>query len=68
MNTEVKCDLRFLRPQKAEWTQKWYDTLPLRENIKYSVHENAVIFPLKRFQNDNLMFGRGGCNDFGGGI
>lgn len=63
MNTNINLDSRFLRPQKAAWTKAWYDSLQLCEKIGYNVYDRAVIFPLKRFPEDNLLFGRGGVND-----
>lgn len=66
MNEGVIFDSRFLRPQKAKWTQEWYTTLEFREDIDFRTYNQAVVFPLKRFPGDNLLFGRGGVNDSSG--
>lgn len=66
MNTDIHFDSRFLRPQKAAWTEAWYESLKFETNIGFHIFERAVIFPLKRFSEDNLLFGRGGVNDASG--
>ena len=51
----------YLRPQKAIEVKKWYEKPFLnREDLTAETYKNATILPLKKFENDDLMFGRGG--------
>lgn len=51
----------FLRPLKAVDLKKWY-SLPFekKNELKVETYKNATILPLKRFDGDDLLFGRGG--------
>ncbi len=51
----------FLRPLKAVDLKKWY-SIPFekKNELKVETYKNATILPLKRFDGDDLLFGRGG--------
>lgn len=52
---------KYLRPIKANHLKEWYnEPYRLRDDLKTFSYQNAVILPLKRFESDNLLFGRGG--------
>ena len=58
---------QYLRPQKAKRLEEWYHTgFYERKDLKIENYRNAVILPLKRFEGDNLLFGRGGVVDCNG--
>lgn len=51
----------FLRPLKAAALKEWYSTsFGKKEQLKVEKYRNATILPLKRFDGDDLLFGRGG--------
>lgn len=51
----------FLRPLKAADLKRLYSSsFEKKENLKVEVYKNATILPLRRFEGDNLLFGRGG--------
>ena len=60
-------DYRYLRPKKAAWLKRMYDT-PLERKEALSVWHgrNATILPLCARGGDNLLFGRGGVVDENG--
>lgn len=57
-------DYRYLRPKKAQWLQRMYNTL-FSEKSTLSVWQgnNATILPLRKIPNEGLLFGRGGVVD-----
>ena len=57
-------DYRYLRPLKAESLRKWYEE-PFAERTALSVWrgQNAAILPLKKFEGEVCLFGRGGVVD-----
>lgn len=58
---------KYLRPKKAEILEDWYHTgFYERKNLKIKKYSDAVILPLKKFEEDNLLFGRGGVVDCNG--
>ena len=64
-----KCNHNFdyLRPLKAAHLKSWYDKpFECRKDLQVFHYENATILPLKRFSEDNVMFGRGGVLDSNG--
>lgn len=57
----MKIDFSYLRPKKAEAVKKWYEKeFTKKENLEVIELSEALILPLKRFEGDNLLFGRGG--------
>lgn len=50
----------FLRHQKAIALQRWYNNGFHKKDISYSSIQNATILPLKKEENDILLFGKGG--------
>ena len=51
----------FLRPLKAAALKEWYNApFEKKDELKVETYKNATILPLKRFEGDNLLFGRGG--------
>ena len=53
----------YLRPLKARDVQTWYNTEFVKRNdLRANNYEDAIILPLKKFPEDNLLFGRGGGN------
>ena len=51
----------YLRPKKAEHLKEWYSRpFECRKDLETYSFSNATILPLKRFENDNVQFGRGG--------
>ena len=57
-------DYSYLRPKKAEALKKRYDAEFIkRKSLSVWSGENAVVLPLKKFEGDNLLFGRGGVID-----
>lgn len=51
----------FLRPLKAAALKEWYNApFEKKDELKVESYKNATILPLKRFEGDNLLFGRGG--------
>ncbi len=58
---------KYLRPKKAEALRKWYDDeFYERNDLGTWSGKNAIILPLRKIENDNLLFGRGGVVDEGG--
>lgn len=57
-------DYRYVRPRKADVLKTWYDE-PFQkiENPQIWIGRNATILPLRKFDSDNLQFGRGGVMD-----
>ena len=57
-------DYRYLRPKKAAWLKRMYNT-PLQERESLCVWrgKNATILPLREIPNEGLLFGRGGVMD-----
>lgn len=57
-------DYRYLRPKKAEWLKRMYNT-PFTQKQTLSIWQgkNATILPLRRVQGEGLLFGRGGVVD-----
>ena len=57
-------DYRYLRPKKAQWLKRMYDT-PFVEKQALDLWqgENATILPLREIPNEGLLFGRGGVVD-----
>lgn len=54
-------DYSFLRPLKAAALKEWYEApFEKKEELKVETYKNATILPLKRFEGDDLLFGRGG--------
>ena len=60
-------DYRYLRPKKAEWLKKMYNT-PFAERQSLSVWrgKNATVLPLRASPHEGLLFGRGGVVDSDG--
>lgn len=51
----------FLRPLKASALKEWYLAPFVKKNqLNVEIYQNATILPLKRFDGDSLLFGRGG--------
>ena len=63
MAADVLFESRFVRRKKAEWMDQWYKSFEKKTDIGYKKYENATIIPLKRFPEDDLLFGRGGVID-----
>lgn len=60
-------DYRYLRPKKADALRKWYEeAFEERQSLDVWEGENATILPLRKAENDGLLFGRGGVVDAGG--
>lgn len=58
---------KYLRPKKAEALRKWYDDeFYERNDLGTWSGKNAIILPLRKIENDNLLFGRGSVVDEGG--
>ena len=57
----------YLREKKADVLKEW-EKNGVRKNhsLEFSIHDNATILPLQKFENDNLLFGRGGVVDKNG--
>ncbi len=54
----------YLRPQKAETLTRWHNwDFEERDELHTWLYPNATILPLKTFEGDNLLFGRGGVVD-----
>ena len=54
-------DDRYLRPQKAQWLRRMYNTpFPLREDLKVWRGDRATILPLREIPGEGVLFGRGG--------
>jgi hypothetical protein len=54
----------YLRTGKASVLKKWHENnFLLRDDLICPCYDNATILPLKRFEGDNLLFGRGGVVD-----
>lgn len=63
INTEpaqYKLNIDFLRPKKSISLMKWYDEDFKKKEPTSNVYKNATILPLKKFEEDNFLFGRGG--------
>lgn len=57
-------DYRYLRPKKAAWLKRMYNTpFEQKENLSVWRGKNATILPLRETQCENLLFGRGGVVD-----
>ena len=57
-------DDRYLRPKKAQWLRRMYNTpFLLREELNVWRGDRATILPLREVPGDNLLFGRGGVVD-----
>lgn len=63
----MEVDYRYLRPKKAEWLKRMYNT-PFTERQTLSVWrgKNATVLPLRASPNEGLLFGRGGVVDSDG--
>ncbi len=62
--SDCKINYEYLRSKKAFYLKEWYTmTFEHRNNLKAPIYSNAVILPLKKFSEDNLLFGRGGVID-----
>lgn len=57
-------DYRYLRPKKAAWLQKMYDSpFALREDLEVWRGSNATILPVRSVYGEEALFGRGGVMD-----
>ena len=57
-------DYRYLRPKKAEWLKRMYNTPFIeRQTLSVWTGQNATVLPLRQIPNDGLLFGRGGVVD-----
>ena len=57
-------DYSYLRPKKASVLKEWHEMdFVHRNKLSAPSYKNATILPLKRFDGDNLLFGRGGVVD-----
>lgn len=55
---------KYLRSKKAEFLHAWYmEAFEEKRNLCAKAYANATVLPLKRFDDDNLLFGRGGVVD-----
>lgn len=62
-----KIDYRYLRPKKAAALKDWYEEpFEKREDLAIWHGEKATILPLRKAENDGLLFGRGGVVDESG--
>lgn len=62
-----KIDYTYLRPKKAAWLKRMYDTpFEKRESLEVWRGENATILPLRELDDPDLLFGRGGVLDKNG--
>lgn len=60
----MKINTKYLRNNKAAKTQKLYSqTLREKTNLTTKTIKNATVLPLKMFDGDNLVVGRGGVVD-----
>lgn len=54
-------DYSYLRPQKANALRKWHKGDFYKKNdLSCAAYDNAVILPVKRLQNETILFGHGG--------
>ncbi|WP_289466301.1 hypothetical protein, partial [Klebsiella pneumoniae] len=64
---EHMINYNYLRPKKAKHLKGWYDKpFPCRDKLNVYNLPNAAILPLKKFNGENLLFGRGGVVDENG--
>ena len=64
---EYKINYQYLRPLKAAHLEEWYSRpFECRTGLKANLFPDAIILPLKKFDGDNLLFGRGGAVDENG--
>ena len=57
-------DYRYLRPKKAEWLKRMYNTpFPEKQVLDLWQGENATVLPLREIHGEGLLFGRGGVVD-----
>lgn len=57
-------DYRYLRPKKAQWLQRMYDSsFDYKPDLEVWHGCNATVFPLRQVSGDTLLFGRGGVLD-----
>jgi len=57
-------DYRYLRPKKAEWLKKMYESpMEVRESLELWQGQNATVLPLRETRGEGLLFGRGGVLD-----
>ena len=55
---------RYLRPKKAQWLKRMYNTpFPVREELEVWRGEQATILPLREIPGEGVLFGRGGVVD-----
>lgn len=60
-------NFNYLRPKKAAVLKTWHEKdFYNKTNISAESFSNAIILPLKRFEGDSLLFGRGGVVDESG--
>lgn len=60
----MRVDFNYLRPKKAAHLKGWYDhPFECRTKLNIYHYNNATVLPLKRFEEDSLLFGRGGVVD-----
>lgn len=58
---------RYLRPKKAQWLRRMYNTPFLcREELSVWRGENAAVLPLREIPGEDILFGRGGVVDQNG--
>lgn len=66
-NNKCQIDYSYLRPKKAAALMDWgLCTFEKMTKLEVWAGENATILPLKRFSEDNLLFGRAGVIDADG--
>ena len=58
---------QYLRPKKAQWLEKMYDSdFPVQQDLEVWQGNNATILPLREVPGDSVLFGRGGVVDASG--
>ena len=62
-----KINYNYLRNKKATNLREWHNKeFKKKDSLNVEIFENATILPLKKFEGDSLLFGRGGLVDKNG--
>lgn len=57
-------DYRYLRPKKAAWLERMFQTpFPCRHDLTFQAEDNAVIFPRRLVSREQYLNGQGGVID-----
>lgn len=64
MNYSKNINYKYLRTKKAEHLREWYEEgFEEKKDLNAFEYCNATILPLRKFNGDSLLFGRGGVVD-----